>query len=169
VVDSTVLSELGIPKDYGRDPFIPRYDEASELEDVGPNIVGRMQQLTPDTASDWRAMNRAAADDGIELLVVSGFRSIARQVELFRNKLESGQDIETILRVNAAPGFSQHHTGCAIDVATPGSRPLTEEFELSPAFDWLGENGARFGFRMPYGRDNVFGFCYEPWHWSQVD
>jgi len=91
------------------------------------------------------------------------------QADLIRKKLAAGQSIEAILRVNAAPGFSEHHTGRAVDVATPGTRPLTEEFDASPAFDWLRQHAGRYGFAMPYGRDNVYGFAYEPWHWSQLE
>lgn len=132
------------------------------------NIVGRMQKLAPATAHTWRQMKLAAAEDGIALLLVSGFRSVSYQVELFRKKLASGQDIEAILQVNTAPGFSEHHTGKAVDIATPGTRPLTEEFARSAAFEWLQLNADRYGFKMPYGRGNSFGLTYEPWHWSQV-
>jgi zinc D-Ala-D-Ala carboxypeptidase len=159
---------LGIPADYGQSLELPRYEEALHLVDVEPNIVGRMQQLAPETAAAWNTMKSAAAEDSIGLLIVSGYRSIDYQTELFRKKLAAGITIEQILAVNAAPGFSQHHTGRAIDIATPGARPLTDEFETTPAFEWLSTHGARFGFRLPYGRGNRYGFCYEPWHWSQI-
>jgi D-alanyl-D-alanine carboxypeptidase len=158
--------ELGIPADYGQDPRLPYYPEVTGLVDVGPNLVGRMQKLTPDTAAHWQQMVEAASDHGIRLLIVSGFRSFDYQAQLIRNKLEAGQSIGKILEVNAAPGFSQHHTGAAIDIATPGSRPLTEEFEESDAFAWLGENAGEFGFSMSYPRDNSYGIIYEPWHWA---
>jgi zinc D-Ala-D-Ala carboxypeptidase len=164
-----VLAELGIPGDYGKQPFRPRFGEAPVLENVGPNIIGRMQRLAPDTARDWSTLRNAARADGIELLLVSGFRSITDQAALIRKKLAAGQSLETILSVNAAPGFSQHHTGRAIDVATPGSRPLTEDFERTLAFEWLRTHAASHGFTMPYGRDNAYEFNYEPWHWSQLD
>jgi zinc D-Ala-D-Ala carboxypeptidase len=168
MINSELFATLGIPIDYGQNPHRPGFAEARELEDVELNIVGRMQKLAPRSARAWRQMKESAAADGVELLLVSGFRSIRYQVELFRNKLASGHTIEAILAVNAAPGFSEHHTGKAVDIATPGSRPLTEEFETSAAFAWLQHNAGRFGFSMPYGRDNSFGFCYEPWHWSQL-
>ena len=95
-------------------------------------------------------------------------QSIRVGTYLFRQKLAAGREIEAILRVNAAPGFSEHHTGRAVDIATPGTRPLTAEFENSKAFAWLTANAATFGFTMPYGRGNVFGFEFEPWHWSQL-
>ena len=127
-----------------------------------------MQQLTPDTAEAWCAVKAAAASDDVRLLLVSGFRSIARQAELVRSKLEQGQSLEAIPRVNAAPGYSQHHTGRAVDIATPGCPPLTEAFETTRAFAWLTAHAAEFGFAMPYGRDNRLGIGYEPWHWSRL-
>jgi D-alanyl-D-alanine carboxypeptidase len=159
--------ELGIPEDYDLDGRKPAFEEALDLVDIGPNLVGRMQRLTPRTARKWTEMVRAAAADGVTLLIVSGFRGIDYQARLIRRKLNAGQCVSDILLVNAAPGFSEHHTGRVVDVATPGSRPLTEEFEDSNAFRWLGENAARFGFSMTYPRDNSFGFVYEPWHWAQ--
>jgi D-alanyl-D-alanine carboxypeptidase len=160
-----ILEQLGIPKSYGHSPALPRFDEPDELVDVGPNIIGRPQRLTPETADAWTNMQAAATDDSIELLIVSGFRSIADQTRLIINKLDAGQVIETILKVNTAPGFSQHHTGRAIDIATPGVRPLIEAFSESAAFQWLEANADRFGFTLPYGTDNAWGITYEPWHW----
>ncbi len=159
-------AELGIPSDYGANGMPPYYPEAKELVEVGPNLVGRMQSLTPDAASGWAGMVSAAREDGVTLLIVSGFRAFDYQAKLVRQKLEAGQLIEEILKVNAAPGFSEHHTGRAVDVATPGSRPLTEEFEDSAAFAWLQDRAGAFGFRMSYPRGNEAGFIYEPWHWA---
>jgi len=160
--------ELGIPDDYGHDGRKPLYEEAADLVEVGPNLVGRMQRLAPGTASKWAEMVDAAAGDGVILLIVSGFRGFDYQARLIRKKINAGQVVSDILTVNAAPGYSEHHTGRAVDIATPGSRPLTEAFEDSEAFRWLVENAARYGFSMTYPRENDFGFIYEPWHWSQA-
>ena len=134
--------------------------------DVGPNLVGKMQRLTPEAAARWAEMVAAADAAGIRLLIVSGFRSVDYQARLIRKKINAGQAIADILTVNAAPGYSEHHTGAAVDIATPGSRPLTEEFEQTPAFAWLGEHAEKHGFSMTYPRDNPWGLIYEPWHWS---
>lgn len=158
--------ELGIPADYGSVRGLPLYDEAQEVVEVGPNLVGRMQRLTPAAARRWADMVSAADADGIRLLIVSGFRSIDYQARLIRKKINAGQSIGEILTVNAAPGYSEHHTGEAVDIATPGSRPLTEEFEGTPAFAWLTANAKKHGFSMTYPRDNPWGLIYEPWHWS---
>ena len=89
--------ELGIQADYGQATGQPEYEEASELVDVGPNLVGRMQQLTPGAAKCWQDMVAAAAGDEILLLIVSGFRSFEYQAGLIRNKIAAGQQIGDIL------------------------------------------------------------------------
>jgi len=159
--------ELGIPASYSQDTGLPVYRGPAELVEVGPNLVGRMQRLTPGAARQWNAMVEAAGRDSIVLMVVSGYRSIEYQAALIRKKINNGQVIDEILTVNAAPGHSEHHTGLAIDIATPGSRPLTEDFESTAAFGWLAANAERFGFSMTYPRDNQWGIAYEPWHWCQ--
>jgi len=158
--------ELGIPASYDQDTGLPVYGEPTELVEVGPNLVGRMQRLTPEAARQWHAMVEAADAVGIQLLIVSGFRGIDYQAALIRKKIDAGQEIDEILTVNAAPGHSEHHTGRAVDIATPGSRPLTEEFESSDAFRWLESRAVEFGFTMTYPRDNPWGIAFEPWHWS---
>jgi D-alanyl-D-alanine carboxypeptidase len=161
-----IHKQLGIPGNYATGRNLPYFDEARDLVDIGPNLVGRMQRLTPGAAGAWQRMLSAARLDGVTLLIVSGYRSFDYQAELIRKKLGSGQLIAEILKVNAAPGYSQHHTGNAVDIATPGSRPLTEEFEESAAYAWLTRHAGEYGFSMTYPRDNPYGFIFEPWHWA---
>ncbi len=123
--------------------------------------------MTPDTADHWQQMCQAAVSDGVVLQLVSAFRSVDYQCELIRNKLNRGQVIEDILKVNALPGYSEHHTGCALDITTPGAEPLEESFEQTEAFAWLSKNAREFGFELSYPRDNPFGIAYEPWHWAR--
>ena len=157
------LRELGISANaIDRPPF----PEPTELVSVGLDIYGREQRLTPKAADAWRALQQAAQHDGIILLLVSAFRSLDYQKKIFQRKLDAGQSMEQILQVNAAPGFSEHHTGQTVDVTTPDCPPLTEEFERTAAFAWLVRRAGDFGFRMTYPRDNTLGVIYEPWHWA---
>ena len=96
---------------------------------------------------------------------MSAFRSAEYQLGILERKLARGQSIDEILRVSAAPGYSEHHSGRAVDLTAPGFAPLEEEFENSSAFAWLVANAARFGFALSYPRDNPHGIAYEPWHW----
>jgi D-alanyl-D-alanine carboxypeptidase len=142
--------------------------EATDLVSVGPDMLGRERFLTPAAAAGWDAMRRAAEDDGVMLLLVSAFRSVTYQWAIFARKLAAGEALDDILQVNMPPGYSEHHTGRAIDLATPGAPPLSEAFELTPAFEWLTSNGNRWGFSMSYPRGNPYGVIYEPWHWSMT-
>jgi zinc D-Ala-D-Ala carboxypeptidase len=157
-----LLHELGIVKPPSRKPF----PEAAELVSIGPDIYGRDQRLTPAAAHAWQSMRTAAEKEGIVLQAVSAFRSVAYQRGIIERKLAAGQKIEDILRVSAAPGFSEHHTGRTIDITTPGCKPLEEEFERTPAFAWLTRRAGEFGFTMSYPRNNPRGVIYEPWHWT---
>ena len=110
-------------------------------------------------------MHAAATDYGIELQLVSAFRSASYQLEILRRKLDRGQSIDEILKVSAAPGYSEHHSGRVVDLTTPGYAALEEEFENSPAFAWLRRNASEHGFHLSYPRNNPHGIAYEPWHW----
>lgn len=151
------------PADYGL--RLPPQGEATELVSVGLDVFGREFRLAPDTASAWNAMRDAARADGVELLAVSGFRSVARQREILERKLARGFPWSEILRVNAYPGHSEHHTGRAIDVGSPACAHLTEAFETTEAFRWLVSHGLAFGFALSYPNDGNTGIVYEPWHW----
>ncbi|HUR57951.1 MAG TPA: M15 family metallopeptidase [Opitutaceae bacterium] len=135
------------------------------MVDIGKNPDGRPVRLVPLAAAAWHHLLRAAGKDGITLVPISGFRSIERQAEIIREKLQAGRAIEDILRLVAAPGFSEHHTGRAIDIGSPEHIELDEEFAGTAAFRWLEQHAPRFGFKLSYPRDNPHGIGYEPWHW----
>ena len=156
---------LGVPRDYGRRHRLRIMREPRELACIGSDIHGREQWLAPPAARAWARMHAAALHDGIELQVVSAFRSAAYQLRIIQRKLDHGQSIGEILRVSAAPGYSEHHCGRVVDITTPGYAALEEEFEQSPAFAWLQAQASTFGFRLSYPRDNPHGIAYEPWHW----
>jgi D-alanyl-D-alanine carboxypeptidase len=156
---------LGVPRDYGACRKLRVVREPSALASIGEDIHGRTQWLAPRAARAWMRMREAATGDGIELQVVSAFRSASYQLVIIERKLERGQSMDEILRVSAAPGYSEHHSGRVVDITCPGYAALEEEFEHSPAFAWLQKEAARFGFRLSYPRDNIHGIAYEPWHW----
>ena len=110
-------------------------------------------------------MQKAASDASVEMYMISGFRSIGRQVELIEEKLKQGHRICKIVSVLAPPGCSEHHTGRAIDIGVPGFRGLDKAFENSHAFKWLQGNAQQFGFTLSFPRGNHWGYQYEPWHW----
>ena len=136
---------------------------SSELVSVSPGI-----ELQRDAASSLMAMRSAAAADGVDLVVLSGFRSIALQKHLFFDvKSARNHPASERARVSAPPGFSEHATGFAIDLGD-GSQPganLSQSFEHTLAFSWLKANAARYQFVLSFPDGNSQGVSYEPWHW----
>ncbi len=161
-----VLASLGISK---ASILCPLQTETADLERLGEDIYGREQYATPATVRAWHALRNAAAGDNIELQIVSAFRSVDYQCGLIQRKLDRGEPIDDILAVNAPPGYSEHHSGRALDLHTPGCEVLEESFEQTDAFRWLTRHGADFGFSLSYPRDNDYGFSYEPWHWALAE
>ena len=161
-----IHAQLGIRDDYAAARGLSLCEETGDLTDIGLDINQRMRQLTPAAAAAWRVLQQNAAQNNVELLVVSAFRSVDYQRDLIARKLARGENIDTILKVLAAPGYSEHHTGRALDLTIPGLPPLQESFEDTPAFAWLTQHAGACGFRLSYPRDNPHGFIYEPWHWA---
>jgi len=144
---------------------MPRWEEASVLCLVGLDVYGREIRLAPGAANAWASMQSAADEAGIKLLLLSGFRSVECQAQILEGKIKAGQELIDILKVSAYPGFSEHHTGRAIDIGCLGFANLTADFERSAAFAWLSTNAGPFGFSLSYPRANPHGLEYEPWHW----
>ena len=126
---------------------------------------GQPVRLTPRAAAAWEKMRETAARDGLTLLPLSGFRSVRRQTQNIRRQLAAGGKISSILRLVAAPGYSEHHTGRALDIGSPSSLTLDGRFARTAEFRWLRRRASEFGFAMSYPRGNPHGFRPEPWHW----
>ena len=160
-----LLALLQIPAALIAEKGLIYQPEAVELVIAEVGDDGREHRLTPAAAADWRAMQAAARIDGVALRIASAFRSIERQAEIVRAKLARGLSLDAILEVSAPPGYSEHHTGRAVDVTTDGVRPLEIEFETTDAFRWLSRRAGEFGFLLSYPAGNGHGYAYEPWHW----
>ncbi|MGP1384672.1 MAG: M15 family metallopeptidase [Thainema sp.] len=146
------------------------YDEASQADLVPLRSNGGV--LVHQAAAEKLDQMIAAANvDGVNLMVISGFRTFEDQRYLFFDvKAERGQTSQDRAEVSAPPGYSEHHTGYAVDFAD-GYYPDTDlqiDFEDTPAFRWLEDNAAYYGFELSFPRDNEQGISYEPWHWRFV-
>ena len=160
-----VLSKLGIDHEQLIARGLSPYDEANSVELVETEADGREHYLVSEAAAAWREMKAAARADSEIIFIVSAYRSIDRQAEIIRGKLDQGQDIDEILTVCAPPGYSEHHTGRAVDLSTPEAEDLSEEFKNTTAYLWLCKNAHRFNFILSYPEDNALGYQHEPWHW----
>lgn len=160
------LDQLGLDDaDYATRTGLPLVAEPAHLALAGFDRYRRPLWLTRAAARGWQRMQLAAATYGIALEAISGYRSHAYQLGIFERKRARGLSVAQILTVNAAPGYSEHHGGNALDISSPGEPAAEESFEHTVAFAWLQQHAATFGFHMSYPRDNPYGIVYEPWHW----
>jgi D-alanyl-D-alanine carboxypeptidase len=159
------LAALGISVESLHARGLKRYEVASELQIAEVGADGREHRLVAPAAKAWANLKRQAARDGEVVFIVSAFRAVERQIEIIQRKLDSGESIDSILTVCAPPGYSEHHTGRAVDLGAPGAALLDPDFEHTSAFDWLHRNAASFGFSLSYPAGNSYGYAYEPWHW----
>lgn len=140
----------------------------SELEPIVPDGSIKLRKAA---ARDYRAMAADAEQDGVILSAISGFRSIEDQRYLYFDvKAERAQGATERAKVSAPPGYSEHHTGYAVDIgdANVPATNLSPSFDRTAAFKWLKANAARYHFELSFPKNNRQGVSYEPWHWRYV-
>lgn len=161
-----------------------------------PTATGKRFLAHPDALHALGAMLDEARSNGVDFVIISGFRSYADQKRLWEAKVkgerpildENEQPITdfndeaerywAIARWSAVPGLSRHHWGSDFDIfdATAiqnGWHPqlVRHEFDDGPCValdNWLKENAKHFGFYLPYDTDNDSGVGREPWHISHA-
>lgn len=143
----------------------PFFIESCRLKQCENDKFNRKAWLHPAARKAWKKMKKSAQSANIQLQIISAYRSLDYQKQLIENKIYKGIPIEEILKVNTLPGFSEHHTGCAIDIGSDNAAVLEVEFDQSPAFKWLVKNANTFNFFLTYPKENNTGIMYEPWHW----
>lgn len=146
------------------------FDDAPPEDLVAITADGRIK-MRPTAAASFERMAAAARGEGVSLVPLSAFRSQDDQNYLFFGIQEQrGQGPQTRAEVSAPPGYSEHHTGYAIDIgdATRPDTHVLPEFENTDAFRWLKDNAAHYGFELSFPPGNEQGVSYEPWHWRFV-
>ncbi len=162
------LEALGLDDSYGERTGLALVAEPAVLSLAGFDRYRRPLWLHPQASRAWQAMRDAAQGDDVVLESISGYRSHDYQLGIFERKLARGLRVDEILTVNAAPGYSEHHSGRALDIGAPDEPAAEESFERTAAFGWLTAHAGKYGFAMSYPRDNPHGIVYEPWHWRHV-
>ena len=122
-------------------------------QDYAPGVTSEAEEAV-------NKMEAAAAEDGLELFVRSGYRSYSYQSTLYSNYVNRDGKAAAD-RYSARPGHSEHQTGMAFDMNS-----LSQSFEYTPEGKWLAQNCWRYGFiiRYPKGKESITGYMYEPWH-----
>jgi len=182
--ESTAVNATAVPGDSvdswnlklvnGKNPLPKGYTLTTEkikpsyARDVGMKFDAK-------AVSYLNAMCAAAEKDGINLLVISGFRTNAKQTSLYNNQVnkqkskypdKTDEEIKKIAAtISAYPGTSEHELGLAVDFNS-----VEESFENTRHFQWLKAHAAEYGFVMRYAKEkqDITGVIYEPWHYRYV-
>jgi D-alanyl-D-alanine carboxypeptidase len=124
------------------------------------------KKMTAEAASALEKLYYQAKQEHVELVGVSGYRSYDYQKAIYRwNVREVGK--KQADKTSAAPGYSEHQTGLAMDLSTPYLHyKLDKKFGATQAGQWLATHASEFGFiiRYPQGKEEITGYHYEPWH-----
>jgi zinc D-Ala-D-Ala carboxypeptidase len=167
-------SPSGAPLPQARYGHLP-YQEAdpSQLVVVGTYGTGgnqRSESLEQNAATAFENLRSAAAAAGVHIIPISGFRTIADQDKLFQRQISRQGSESAAAQLSAPPGYSEHHTGYAIDVGD-GNQPTADlkfAFEETAVYRWIQQNGREFGFELSFPPNNAQGVSFEPWHWRYV-
>ena len=133
------------------------------------------EELDSRIVKAYRDMCNAAAEDGVTIYAISGYRSYATQKRLYNNRVERAKrenpdftqaQAEAYAATHVArPGTSEHQSGLAIDFNS-----VETSFGNTEAGKWLKANAEDYGFILRYEKDkqNLTGVTWEPWHYRFV-
>lgn len=143
-----------------------RYEDCDEKDLVQTQKDGVKVHYKCKDAFD--KMYETALKEGIELEIISAYRSSKYQIEIFKYKFKDKEnptleELKKRLSVSAPSGYSEHHTGLAIDINS-----VEDDFADTKEALWLEKNAPKFGFELSFPKNNKQGLSYEPWHWRYV-
>lgn len=129
------------------------------------NVDG--QKMRKEAADAFVKMRNDASRENLRIRAVSGYRTVSYQRGLYNRYLSSDSQ-ENVDRYSARPGYSEHHTGLAVDVF--GSVDGLRQFENTPEFPWVRDNCYKYGFIIRYFEEteDITGYESEPWHLRYV-
>jgi hypothetical protein len=183
---SSSAPALLLPGKLWAEDYIQDYTPQELIGKAPRDLVGStyLTTMQRDTARALKLMQETAKKDGIEIKVVSAFRSFDRQKEIFENKFKRftaqgntlEQAVNRIIEYSTLPGTSRHHWGTDLDlidggVTAPESVLESRHYYGSGVFcalrEWLEANAAHYGFYQVYtNHPDRKGFAHEPWHYS---
>lgn len=143
-----------------------KFPEASsaELEDFSGRR-SKDQKIHKDAHQPLLDMMAAAEKDGVRLEVGSIFRSLDYQASIVNRKKKAGQSDAQIYKASSHPGYSEHHTGLAVDFT-----PISAAFDKTDQFKWLVSNAHKYDFYQTFTPEYSAktGVMIESWHWKYM-
>lgn len=143
---------------------LPSNYEAKDLVTLSKTYSSRGHKIKKAASEPLMKMIDAARADGLNLLVISGYRTESTQRGLFNNSVKR-HGMDHALIYSAKPGYSEHQLGLAVDLNS-----TEESFDQTKEYKWLKANSYKYGFieRYPKGKEFITGYGYEPWHYRYL-
>lgn len=156
----------------------------NEKHPMDPSYVPEVTAVSGEYSVDSRiadAVNKmfqAAKDAGMNMHILSAYRTVEKQTQVFNDtmsdNLDGGEDYwaayNTTKQSVALPGYSEHGIGLALDIVSDSYEGLDDQQAQTPEAQWLAKNCAEYGFilRYPSDKSEETGIIYEPWHYRYV-
>ena len=169
----------GVSKDY---LILANFNNAipdEYFDDLELTEVSKGYQMEKEAAANMLLMLGAAKKAGLNPVIVSAFRTRAKQESLFFRQIDKqkkngltyyAEAYSAARKVVARPGTSEHEMGLAADIVSASYTGLDSRQEKTKEAKWLFENCAEYGFilRYPKNKTSVTEIIYEPWHYRYV-
>ena len=156
-------------KKYSKVYFLDENYKPQETQVISSNYVLNKKtelKLHVDVMYFLVSMIEDAKKEGLNLLVLSSYRSFSDQASLkSQKKIIYGAG--TANRFVAEQGYSEHQLGTTVDFTTPSIKVASIAFERTKEYEWLQNNAHKYGFVLSYPKGNAY-YAYEPWHWRFV-
>ncbi len=168
VLDKLAKTDEELLQKYSKVYFLNENYVPSSLETIPAKymLAGRQeQQFHADALPFLQNMLNDAARDGIELKVISAYRSFDTQAGLkgaYSQTYGSGANA-----FSADQGYSEHQLGTTLDLSDPVTAGPYNAFKATEAYAWLLKNAYKHGFTLSYPENNTY-YIFEPWHWRFV-
>ena len=145
-----------VPRNYKPENLVLMHEYSKE------NIY-----LVSDAYKKFVLLADSALKQGLNIRAISAYRDVSYQENLY-SKYSKNDSLEIVDTYSARPGYSEHHTGLAIDVDNINTS--YEYFEYTDEYEWMINNSYKYGFilRYPKSKEDITGYKYESWHFRYV-
>lgn len=184
--ESTLIDLPAVSKDDWSLVLVgPKNKLKTEVDETKLASLSNGYQVDERIADSYEKLAQAAKKADFPLVIISAFRSVAYQQTVFdrnvqavmtKNGVSEEDAIVEVKKTVTEPGYSEHHTGLAVDVVDESwynnypDEVLEESFGSQPGAKWLAKNAPDYGFivRYPKGKEKITMIDYEPWHLRYV-
>jgi len=168
VLDRLAKTDPELLQKYSKVYFLNEHYIPSNLRKIDQEFVYKQNEeeyIHSKVYADLKRLINDAREDGIELSVISAYRSFDEQAQLKGTySVTYGNGANTF---SADQGYSEHQLGTTVDFTTKALGTGFSAFEGSDAYTWLTENAYKYGFVLSYPKGNAY-YVFEPWHWRYV-